>query len=176
MYSQTCKKRRRTPWRVAICAFLLLLTGTGCVTDRFEGEPVPAPTRQADRSIVLEVTGYCPCGECCGWYRNIFGQPVFNRGGPRGKVKKIGQTASGVMAHRGTVAADTSVFPFGTVMYIPGYGYGRVEDRGGAIHGKRIDLFFPSHREALAWGRRHVRVLVWQRNAPPPQAPPRRTP
>ena len=41
--------------------------------------------------------------------------------------------ASGKMAKVGTIAADTSVYPFGTIMYIPGYGYGEVQDVGGAI-------------------------------------------
>jgi 3D (Asp-Asp-Asp) domain-containing protein len=72
-------------------------------------------------------------------------------------------TASGVMARSGTIAADTSLYPFGTVLYIEGYGYGRVEDRGGAIKGARLDLWFPSHRAALAWGRRkQTPVKVWR--------------
>ena len=61
----------------------------------------------------------------------------------------------------GTVAADTTHYPFGTRLYIPGYGYGRVEDRGGAIKGpKRIDLYYHSHQDALEWGRRKIRVEV----------------
>ena len=79
----------------------------------------------------------------------------------KGKPKKVGITASGVKARRGTIAADTKVFPFGTIIYIPGYGYGRVEDRGGAIHGNHIDLFFPRHSEAIRWGRVKKKVKVW---------------
>lgn len=61
----------------------------------------------------------------------------------------------------GTIAADTKYYPFGTQMYVPGYGHGIVEDRGGAIKGpNRIDLYFNSHNDALAWGRRKVRVVV----------------
>ncbi len=61
----------------------------------------------------------------------------------------------------GTIAADTRYYPFGTRMYVPGYGWGRVEDRGSAIKGKsRIDLYFSSHSDALAWGRRRVRVII----------------
>ncbi len=61
----------------------------------------------------------------------------------------------------GTIAADTKYYPFGTRMFIPGYGWGVVEDRGGAIKGpRRIDLFFHSHQEALQWGRRKVKVTV----------------
>ena len=46
-------------------------------------------------------------------------------------------------------------------MYVPGYGYGVVEDRGGAIRGRRIDLFYRKHSEALQWGRQTKRVQVW---------------
>jgi 3D (Asp-Asp-Asp) domain-containing protein len=46
-------------------------------------------------------------------------------------------------------------------MYVPGYGWGTVEDRGGAIKGpNRIDIFYDSHTEALQWGRRKVHVTI----------------
>ncbi len=62
-------------------------------------------------------------------------------------------------AKDGTIAADTRYHSFGTRMHIPGYGWGVVEDRGGAIKGpKRLDLFYKSHNEALQWGRRNVDV------------------
>lgn len=61
----------------------------------------------------------------------------------------------------GTIAADTKYYPFGTRMFVPGYGWGMVEDRGSAIKGPtRIDLYFHSHTEALIWGRRKVRVTI----------------
>lgn len=61
----------------------------------------------------------------------------------------------------GTIAADTRYYPFGTRMYIPGYGWGTVEDRGGAIRGPgHIDLFFDNYDEAMQWGRRRLRVLI----------------
>lgn len=87
-------------------------------------------------------------------------RPVHAYGPNKGKKKKVGVTASGTKAKPGTIAADTSVFPFGTRMKIPGYGWGTVEDRGGAIKGGRIDLFFKSHKEALEWGRQTVKVRV----------------
>jgi len=66
-------------------------------------------------------------------------------------------------SHKGTIAADTRYYPFGTEMYVPGYGWGRVEDRGGAIKGpNRIDLYFDSHGDALQWGRRKVRVEIYK--------------
>ena len=61
----------------------------------------------------------------------------------------------------GTIAADTKYYPFGTRMYIPGYGWGVVQDRGGAIKGPdRIDLYFDSHSDALHWGRRKLHVII----------------
>lgn len=82
--------------------------------------------------------------------------------GPRrGSRKAVGLTASGTRARRGTLAADTSRYPYGTIMYIEGYGYGRVEDIGGAIKANKVDLYFDTHREALLWGRKQMRVQVW---------------
>ena len=61
----------------------------------------------------------------------------------------------------GTIAADTNYYPFGTRMHVPGYGWGMVLDRGAAIKGPdRIDLFFASHKDALAWGRRKLTVEI----------------
>jgi 3D (Asp-Asp-Asp) domain-containing protein len=46
-------------------------------------------------------------------------------------------------------------------MYVPGYGWGIVEDRGSAIMGPdRIDLYHYFHNDALAWGRKKVRVII----------------
>ena len=145
--------------RVLACLFLVggaLLLGSGCATIR----PPPGPP-----SVVrtMFTTGYCSCRECCGWRRNWLGRPVYASGPLAGQHKDVGMAASGTRAHPGTIAADTSRYPFGTVFYIPGYGYGRVEDRGGDIRGDHIDLFFDRHSEALAWGRRYRQVQIWFR-------------
>ncbi len=61
----------------------------------------------------------------------------------------------------GTIAADTRYYPFGTRMYVPGYGWGTVEDRGSAIKGpNRLDLYFDSYDDAMQWGRRRVPVQI----------------
>ena len=107
------------------------------------------------------VTAYCHCGKCCNWTRSPDGKPVIASGPNRGKRKVVGITASGTHVHHGTIAADTSKYPFGTVMYIPGYGYGRVEDRGGAIKGEHVDLYFKKHKEALKWGKKKKKIKIW---------------
>jgi len=63
-----------------------------------------------------------------------------------------GTTATGLPVGPGVVAVDPSVIPLGTRMTIPGYGEGVAADTGGAIVGNRIDLWFPTEREAEQWG------------------------
>ncbi|MFA5689268.1 MAG: 3D domain-containing protein [Kiritimatiellales bacterium] len=137
----------------------LVLLGTGCSTIR-------PPQNIPPRKVAMEATAYCPCGKCCSWERSILklGRPVYSSGPNKGKVKKTGLTASGTKAKYGTIAADTHYYPFGTIMYVPGYGYGRVEDTGGAIKGpSRIDLFYRTHDRALKWGRKKINVVVWRK-------------
>ena len=110
---------------------------------------------------MMRVTGYCSCGICCSWRRNWLGMPVVASGAHEGRPKVIGMTASGKMARPGTLAADGALYPFGVVMYVEGYGFGRVEDRGGMITGQHIDLYFKTHAEAKQWGSRMMRVYVW---------------
>ncbi len=64
-----------------------------------------------------------------------------------------------------TVAADTSLHPFGTEVLIEGLGFRTVGDRGHAIKGRRLDLFVDSCREARKFGRRWLAV-----NLVPPQS------
>ena len=70
-------------------------------------------------------------------------------------------TASGLPLGWGTVAVDTDVIPFGTKMYIPGYGDGVAADTGSAIIGKIIDIWFPTCAQARAWGRQTLTITVY---------------
>ena len=112
--------------------------------------------------MVVRVTGYCNCGECCGWRRSWFGlgRPIYSRGPLKGRPKKVGVTARGTQAKTGTIAADPKVFPFGTCLAVPGYGEGVVEDTGGAILGRHIDVWFPTHAAARKWGTRTLKIDV----------------
>ena len=71
-----------------------------------------------------------------------------------------GRTATGVSVGYGIVAVDPGVIPLGTKMTIPGYGQGVAADTGGAVVGARIDLWFPTRAEALAWGTRTVSISL----------------
>ena len=146
------RRTRRGVWACVPVALMALASGCAQLGPIRGREPIVR---------TLQTTGYCACGDCCGWHRNWLFQKVYSSGPRKGEPKKVGITASGTQARRGTIAADTSRYPFGTVMYIGDYGYGRVEDRGGAIKGDHIDLFFRTHGQALEWGKRTVPVKIW---------------
>jgi len=78
-----------------------------------------------------------------------------------------GITAAGLKAGRGVVAVDPRVIELGSRLYIEGYGPAVAGDVGGAIKGRRIDLGHDTYEEALAFGRRMVRVHILSRPARP---------
>ena len=74
-----------------------------------------------------------------------------------------GKTASGRMVSRGLIAADPRLLPLGSRVRLehPGYtGEYLVADTGGKIRGKHIDIWTPSSREAMRFGRRTVKITV----------------
>ncbi|HLQ71346.1 MAG TPA: 3D domain-containing protein [Bacillota bacterium] len=84
-----------------------------------------------------------------------------------GKTKdhpEYGITYSGVEASRGvysTIAADLTVYPLGTIMYIPAYGFGVVADKGSAIKGNKIDLYFQTVDDVYKeWGKKELDVFI----------------
>lgn len=71
-----------------------------------------------------------------------------------------GHTATGLPVGWGVVAVDPSVIPLGTKLTIPGYGEGVAADVGSGVHGRDIDLWFPTLAQAQGWGRRTVTVTL----------------
>lgn len=59
-----------------------------------------------------------------------------------------------------TIAADTSVLPMYSQVYIEGWGTYTVEDRGGAIKGKRIDIFVANNSIAKKNGVKYADVYI----------------
>ena len=92
------------------------------------------------------ISAYCPCERCCGKYAD----------GITADGTRLGPNSKGC-------AADKR-WPYGTLMEIPGYGNVPVFDRGGAIKGNKLDVFFDSHEDALQWGRRQLLVTVTPRD------------
>lgn len=96
----------------------------------------------------FNTSAYCPCMSCCG--------------------KTNGITASGAPASEWYTLAAGSVYPIGTVIYIPYFkdkpngGWFVVQDRGGAISSDRLDIFYDSHSAALQFGRRYLECYVYE--------------
>ena len=120
----------------------------GAITDSsirfFNGRPVrPA------RTMRMEVTGYSPDARSCGKWAD----------GKTCSMHSVWTNASKL------VAADTRVLPLGSMVSVPGYHEGEIVpvlDRGGAIKGRKLDLLYPTHKQARQWGRQFVEVVVWE--------------
>lgn len=98
-----------------------------------------------------KVTAYCSCEICCEQYGK--NRPLDKDG------NEIVYTASGKIAEQGiTIAADKSI-PFGTQLIVNGRAY-IVQDRGGAVKGDCLDVYFTSHQEALKWGVQWLDVYI----------------
>ena len=101
--------------------------------------PVTA-TESGECIGTFTITAYCGCKKCSGGH---------------------GKTASGTTPTEGrTIAADTSILPYGTQVVIDGVVY-TVEDCGSGVSGNHIDIFFATHEKAMAYGRRSVKVYKY---------------
>lgn len=152
------KSRKIRTWSyiaAAVCLILILIEG------RFYFPRHIRPPKEFRATVVeMMTTSYCHCRRCCS-YRWFLFVPYQKTGFFSFRFKQVGKTSSGTRVRPGTLAADTSLYPYGTIMHIPGYGYGRVEDTGGAIKGQHIDLYRPNHWFARRWGAQKKKVRVW---------------
>lgn len=99
-------------------------------------QPTIEERTSSGSGVICKITAYCSCDSCCGEW-------AYNR--PDGAV----YGASGVELVPGySVAADTDIYPFGTILHINGKDY-RVDDIGTAVKGNVIDIYMSSHQEAV---------------------------
>jgi len=74
-----------------------------------------------------------------------------------------GITKSGVPVAPLHVAADPKIIPLGSMIYVESplmSGIYQVTDTGRLIKGKIIDIFIPSYKKSIEFGRRNVKVKV----------------
>ena len=74
-----------------------------------------------------------------------------------------GRTASGRLVAKGLIAADPRHLPLGSRVRLEAGAYSGeylVADTGSMVRGRRIDIWTPSSREAMRFGRRTVKLTV----------------
>jgi 3D (Asp-Asp-Asp) domain-containing protein len=74
-----------------------------------------------------------------------------------------GRTASGLQVNKGLIAADPRVLPLGSRVRLdagPYSGEYLVADTGTMVKGRRIDIWTPTSREAMRFGRRTVKLTI----------------
>ena len=97
------------------------------------------------------VTAYCPCSKCCGY-------------------ATPGRTSTGRSAWKPGIAADPRALPYGTEIYVKGYGRRRVDDTGGAMRRSwrrkgvlHLDIRMTYHYQAVRWGRKMMKVRIYKK-------------
>lgn len=73
-------------------------------------------------------------------------------------------TATGIPLAKGVAAIDPNYIPYGTRMYVPGYGEALAADTGGGINGRMIDLGY-TDEDYVSWHQWVKVYFLW----PPPE-------
>ena len=81
-------------------------------------------------------------------------------------TSSYGRTASGKILTKGLVAIDRQMMPFGTRMYVPGYGFAEAADTGSGVRGRFIDLGF----DDFNYENWHMPVTVYFLTPVPPSS------
>lgn len=143
-----------------------ILNSSVVVKDEVVSEPIPQITEKGSKENLIATsrgdTRYRKTITMKASAYDLSFQSTGKSPGDRG----YGITASGTQARPGVVAVDPSVIPLGTKLYIQSldgtkdYGFAIAEDKGSAIVGNKIDLFFSTNSECIRFGRRSVLVYV----------------
>ena len=113
---------------------------------RIEEERIRLEEERVANEIKVEwtnyqLTFYCSCQQCSGEWGS--------------------STASGMELIPYMTCASDGSYPFGTKIYIDGFGELTVVDRGGGVHGNILDVFVGNdHNRALELGRKNVRGCI----------------
>ena len=100
------------------------------------------PSEDVSKEMVVTATAYTAyCKGCSG--TTAYG--IDLRANPSQKV----------------IAVDPRIIPLGTKVWVEGYGEAIAGDTGGAIKGNKIDVFIPSHDNAMEWGVKKVKIKVF---------------
>jgi 3D (Asp-Asp-Asp) domain-containing protein len=100
-----------------------------------------APKKSSTKVITVKATAYtASCTGCTGITKTGFNL----KANPNKKI----------------IAVDPKVIPLGSKVYVEGYGKAIAADIGGAIKGKRIDVFIPTKKAAIKFGVKRLKVTI----------------
>ncbi|MDP4163449.1 MAG: 3D domain-containing protein [Bacillota bacterium] len=103
--------------------------------------PKPSPATKGVKTLTVTATAYTVSCQGC---RGITSLGINLKKNPNLKV----------------ISVDPHLIKLGTKVYVEGYGYAIAGDKGRAIKGNIIDVFIPSQKRALNWGRKTVKVTI----------------
>lgn len=151
---------------VAVAAAVAIGTACWVVSNQPPADWLPtAPQAKVQPQAIYgafevraEITGYCKNSCCCGpWAEK----------GVNSKDERVTASQHVIRPDDKFFAAPKNI-PFGTMIEVEGYGRFPVEDRGGAIVGNCIDLYFcdkdgvSGHQRAKNWGRKQMKITIWR--------------
>lgn len=125
-----------------------------------ETPPTPRVVARGTKLVYSDIT--LETGETMTYWAKIrvyvTAYNAVSAGKPRGSPG-FGITATGKRAGRGIIAVDPTYIPYGTRMYVPGYGIGVAEDTGGGLRGPHIDICFDDD-EPITWRSGYVDIYL----------------
>lgn len=142
-----------------------VLTSSVIVNDEIVSEPVTHIVEKGSRDFIVTSRGEVGYRSATTMTATAYDSSFASTGKNPGD-KYYGITASGTKARPGVVAVDPRVIPLGTKLYIQSldgtkdYGFAIAEDKGGAIKGNKIDLYFETRSQCMNFGRRKVKVFI----------------
>jgi 3D (Asp-Asp-Asp) domain-containing protein len=120
----------------------------------------PSPTAEANASVVLDIRSTGDLGKKIAVEEGYVVPPAPY---VATAYSLRGRTASGLPVAKGLIAADPRHLPLGSRVRLeagPYSGEYLVADTGGMVRGRRIDIWTPTSREAMRFGRRVVKLTV----------------
>lgn len=139
---------------IAVVSFILIIF---TAYSSFASPPEKAKIAKTANKVKVLVTAY---------YKPVPGQKKYASGSYKKDVRinGTGKTFTEKEIKVGFAAADLKHFPPGTKLHVPGHGKVIVEDIGGSVKGRHIDIFVGKGdqglEKALNWGKQKVEVIV----------------
>lgn len=120
----------------------------------------PSPTAESNASVALDIPSQGDLGK-----KIAIGEAYVVAPAPyvATAYSLRGRTASGLLVAKGLIAADPRHLPLGSRVRLEAGSYSGeyvVADTGGMVRGRRIDIWTPTSREAMRFGRRVVKLTV----------------